>query len=225
MKIIRIGREQSNDYQVNHPSVSRFHSEICIDDNGCIVYIDHSSNGTMINGTIVHNSRCYLRGFETIYLAREVGINLQELLGHFRPGEMRTIVSQPQPYPQPSDSQSYSPSPYGGVKPAMGFGQTLGYFFRHYADFSGRARRTEYWYMMLWNFIFWIIPPIGILWWLATIIPYLALAVRRLHDVGRSGVWYLLQLVPLVGQIIILVWLLTDSEPHPNRWGESPKYN
>jgi uncharacterized membrane protein YhaH (DUF805 family) len=107
----------------------------------------------------------------------------------------------------------------------MGFGQTLGYFFRHYADFSGRARRTEYWYMMLWNFIFWIIPPIGILWWLATIIPYLALAVRRLHDVGRSGVWYLLQLVPLVGQIIILVWLLTDSEPHPNRWGESPKYN
>ena len=222
MKSIRIGREQSNDYQVNHPAVSRFHSEIRIDDNGAIIYIDHSSNGTMINGTIIHNAQCYLRGSETVYLAREVGINLQEILGHFCPGEMRTVVNQPQAYPHPSSSQSSS---YGEVKAAMGFGRTFGYFFKHYADFKGRARRTEYWYMVLWNFIFWIIPPIGILWWLATFIPYLALAVRRLHDVGRSGLWYLLALVPLVGLIILFVWFLKDSEPHPNQWGESPKYN
>ena len=57
MKVIRIGRDESNDYLVKHPSVSRFHSEIRIDDDGNIVYIDHSANGTMINGSIVHNAQ------------------------------------------------------------------------------------------------------------------------------------------------------------------------
>lgn len=133
-KIIRIVREQSNDYQVNHPAVSRFHSEICIDDNGAIIYVDHSSNGTMINGTIIPNA-------------------ILEVLKLF-------IL------PEKSESASGLSAPiwfYGGVKTAMGFGRTVGYFFKLYANFSGRARCTEYWYMVLWNFIFWIILLIGIL--------------------------------------------------------------
>jgi uncharacterized membrane protein YhaH (DUF805 family) len=79
--------------------------------------------------------------------------------------------------------------------------------------------------MVLWNLIFGIIPIINILWALAVIIPFIALAVRRLHDIGRSGVWYLICLIPLVGSIILLIWLLTDSEQQPNKWGKSPKYN
>ena len=79
--------------------------------------------------------------------------------------------------------------------------------------------------MVLWNMIFGIVPFVNILWCLATLIPFLALAVRRLHDVGRSGAWILINLIPVVGPVLMLVWLLTDSEPGANRWGNSPKYS
>jgi uncharacterized membrane protein YhaH (DUF805 family) len=79
--------------------------------------------------------------------------------------------------------------------------------------------------MVLWNVIFGFIPGVNFLWWLATMIPFIALEVRRLHDTGRSGWWLLIGLVPIVGLILIFVWLLSDSEIGSNRWGDSPKYN
>ena len=218
MKVIRIGRDEANDYLVKHPSVSRFHSEIRIDDDGTIVYIDHSANGTMINGSIVHNAQYNLRGFETIYLAREIALNVSAVMGQSRAKDMPTIIHQAPVYNPPSVVQ-------GGVNPPMNFGQTLGYFFSHYVDFSGRARRSEYWYMVLWNLIFGCIPFVNFIWWLATCIPFMALAVRRLHDVSRSGAWLLISLVPFVGAILLLVWFATDSEYGSNRWGDAPKYN
>ena len=126
--------------------------------------------------------------------------------------------------PAPESSRSNGSGSFN-ANPAMGFGKTLGHFFKHYADFSGRARRSEYWYMVLWNMIFGIVPVVNILWWLATLIPFLALVVRRLHDVGRNGAWILINLIPVVGPVLMLIWLLTDSEPGANRWGNSPKYS
>jgi uncharacterized membrane protein YhaH (DUF805 family) len=59
--------------------------------------------------------------------------------------------------------------------------------------------------------------------YLGIIIPSIALVVRRLHDVGRSGWWYFIGLVPAIGSIILFVWMVTDSQPGANAWGPNPK--
>ena len=114
------------------------------------------------------------------------------------------------------------------------------YCLQHYADFTGRARRSEYWYFVLFNFIvsiliglsFGVIAGIldmpalvylAYLWSLAVFIPSLAVSVRRLHDIGRSGWWLLLSLIPLVGAIILIIWHCTDSQPGANQYGPNPK--
>lgn len=111
-----------------------------------------------------------------------------------------------------------------------------------YADFSGRARRKEYWIFTLFNAIFAIaailldnlfgmtfdeIPygPIYVIYGLAVFIPGLAVVVRRLHDSGKSGWWILISLIPLIGAIWMLVLLVTDSESGTNKWGPNPKTN
>lgn len=111
-----------------------------------------------------------------------------------------------------------------------------------YADFSGRARRKEYWIFALLNIIFAMtatlldnlfgitfreIPygPLYVLYGLAVFIPGLAVLVRRLHDSGRSGWMVLITLIPLIGAIWMLVLLVTDSEPGTNKWGPNPKIN
>ena len=109
-----------------------------------------------------------------------------------------------------------------------------------YVDFSGRARRSEYWYFALFNFLVGIVANIldailgtgydgtsggliNTLVGLALFLPGLAVAVRRLHDTGRSGWWMLLVLVIIVGWIILLVWFCTDSKPGTNQYGPNPK--
>lgn len=106
---------------------------------------------------------------------------------------------------------------------------------KQYADFDGRARRTEYWMYTLFNSIIGGIIVAGIImqvtgfvilfyiYQLFVIIPSLAVAVRRLHDIGKSGWNYLFSLIPLVGTILLLVWFCTDSQSGPNKWGENPK--
>jgi uncharacterized membrane protein YhaH (DUF805 family) len=111
---------------------------------------------------------------------------------------------------------------------------------KQYADFSGRARRTEYWMFALFNFLFIIVAmildnilgltvgdlPYGvfyILFVLAVLIPGLAVSVRRLHDVGKSGWMYLIVLIPIVGSIWLLVLMVTDSDPGANEYGPNPK--
>ena len=114
------------------------------------------------------------------------------------------------------------------------------YCLQHYADFTGRARRAEYWYFVLFNFIVSILIGLSLgviagllnvpalvylvhLWSLAVFIPSLAVSVRRLHDIGRSGWWLLLSLIPLVGAIILIIWYCTDSQPGANQYGSNPK--
>lgn len=110
---------------------------------------------------------------------------------------------------------------------------------RQYADFSGRARRMEYWMFVLFNLIFAIVAAvldtligfaseggfgvISSLYSLAMIIPGLAVSVRRLHDVGKSGWMILIALIPLIGSIWLLVLYFTDSQPGANQYGPNPK--
>lgn len=106
---------------------------------------------------------------------------------------------------------------------------------KNYVGFEGRARRTEYWMFVLINAIIGLvlyvlskaIDPLVILYYLYTLavfIPGLAVAVRRLHDTGRSGWWILLSLIPIVGAIILIVFLATDGEPGNNAYGPNPKH-
>ena len=105
---------------------------------------------------------------------------------------------------------------------------------KKYAVFSGRARRKEYWLFILFNTIisFALIlieysaggPGIVAgLYYLAVAIPSLAVLVRRLHDTNRSGWWFFIGFVPLVGGIILFVFTVLDSQPGENRYGPNPK--
>ena len=105
---------------------------------------------------------------------------------------------------------------------------------KKYADFSGRARRTEYWLFVLFSMViamllavvdFVLGSPgiIGMLFALAILIPSIAVGVRRLHDTDRSGWWLLIAFIPIIGTIALLVFLLLDSNPGENRFGSSPK--
>ena len=144
--------------------------------------------------------------------------------------------------------------------------------FKQYADFNSRARRSEYWWFSLINFIIamvlmvcWIAPIVKmgidpgeiddmelvratlgspflylyLLYYIAVLIPSIAVTVRRLHDIGRSGFWYFLflggSLLGSIGSmfqetntglaicIVFLVWMFTDSQPGENKWGPNPK--
>lgn len=112
--------------------------------------------------------------------------------------------------------------------------------FKKYAVFSGRARRAEFWYFVLFNVIVAFVLALiggligaaigdgyaGILsgiYGLAVIIPTLALWVRRLHDIDRTGWWVLINLIPLVGAIVLLVFALTPGTPGSNQYGPDPK--
>ncbi len=101
-------------------------------------------------------------------------------------------------------------------------------FWRNYFNFSGRASRRDYWMTVLINFgatlilalIAATIHPLTFLYYLylvACILPMISLAIRRLHDIGRSGWWVLIDLIPIVGSLILLVWLLTRSSS-TNEW-------
>lgn len=111
---------------------------------------------------------------------------------------------------------------------------------RQYADFNGRARRKEYWMFILINMIFGFVamlldnllgiadPVIGYgaiygLYTLALIIPGIAVAVRRLHDIGKSGWMLLIAFIPLIGAIWLIVLMCTDSNAGENQYGANPK--
>lgn len=161
------------------------------------------------------------------------------------------------PYQQPNQNPYQQP-----YQPAMGYVpnakknpiKAYADFWKNYANFNGRARRSDYWYVALAEavigMVFGILAGIIIaivynvtwddevmavvgaiaggilgLYSLATIVPHLSLTVRRLHDIGKGGVYLLLGLIPGgIGNIIILVFCCTDSQPGINQYGTSEKY-
>ncbi|MFZ2171181.1 MAG: DUF805 domain-containing protein [Methylococcaceae bacterium] len=111
---------------------------------------------------------------------------------------------------------------------------------KKYAVFDGRARRKEYWYFTLFNFLaFFIVTFIdsaigsfnyevgiglfGGIYSLAVLIPAIAVSVRRLHDTNRSGWWLLIELIPVIGAIVLLIFLVQDSQQGDNQYGPNPK--
>lgn len=107
----------------------------------------------------------------------------------------------------------------------IGFGEAVHNFFAQYADFSGRATRSEYWYAILFTFLVDLAISMvcglfferlevlaSLIFALVTLVPGLAVSWRRLHDIGKSGGWYFISLIPLVGGIILLVFCCTGSD-------------
>lgn len=113
---------------------------------------------------------------------------------------------------------------------------------KKYADFSGRARRKEYWMFLLVNMLISIAlgfvagfvggtlglssnmsTALALVYSVAIFVPSLAVSVRRLHDTGRSGWWLLIGLVPILGALALLVFAVQDGEPGANQYGNNPK--
>ena len=105
---------------------------------------------------------------------------------------------------------------------------------KKYTVVSGRARRKEYWMFVLFNIIIAIAigfveglvgSPgiIGMIYCLAVLVPSVAVSVRRLHDTGRSGWWVLVAFVPLIGAIVLIVFMVLDGQEDENEYGPNPK--
>ena len=120
----------------------------------------------------------------------------------------------------------------------MDFSEAIRSGFQRYFDFSSRSCRSEYWFWILFILIGSIafsladyvtgdvdvseFGPLENLFALGTIVPWLAVSVRRLHDINRSGWWLLLAIIPIVGWIILLVWAAIKGPEGANQFGENP---
>jgi uncharacterized membrane protein YhaH (DUF805 family) len=117
----------------------------------------------------------------------------------------------------------------------MEFGQAIKSVFSKYATFAGRAPRSEFWFWILFTtlagagagildravdvVVGYDEAMIAALWGLATIVPFLAVSVRRLHDTDRTGWWLLLFFVPFFGGVVLIVWFCTKGTKSYNRFG------
>lgn len=113
------------------------------------------------------------------------------------------------------------------MKESLGFVEAIKICLSKYATFDGRARRSEYWWWCLATFIVgcvlgWI-PILGWLISLALIVPGIAVGVRRLHDLNKTGWLYLLCLIPIVGAILLIVWFVQPGTAGSNQYGDDPK--
>ena len=115
-------------------------------------------------------------------------------------------------------------------------GITMQYYvnaFKNYVNFQGRARRKEYWMFALFSFIVSTViaivamlirfPLLSDIYALAVLCPTVALIVRRLHDIGKGWIWILIGLIPIIGQIWLIVLMCMDSQPGSNEFGPNPK--
>lgn len=115
----------------------------------------------------------------------------------------------------------------------MGFFEAIRSAFTKYAVFSGRARRSEFWYFQLFVIlvalclsVFALIPfgwTLGTVFALAMLLPQAAVSFRRLHDIGRSGLWWLLSFLPPVGTVILLILCATEGQSGANVYGPDPR--
>ncbi len=96
-----------------------------------------------------------------------------------------------------------------------------------YVDFDGRASRSEYWWFFLFQIIAIMVLSVvlsilGTIASLALLLPALAVGVRRLHDIGKSGWWLLIWLIPFIGWLIAIYWAVQPSQTDANNWGAAP---
>jgi uncharacterized membrane protein YhaH (DUF805 family) len=117
----------------------------------------------------------------------------------------------------------------------MSFTQAVRSGFANYVNFSGRATRSEFWWWQLFTLLVAFVAgmidgavglnsdTIPYLWALVTLLPGLAVSVRRLHDIDMSGWWLFIIMIPLVGFVLLFVWFIRDGTPGYNRFGANPK--
>jgi uncharacterized membrane protein YhaH (DUF805 family) len=120
----------------------------------------------------------------------------------------------------------------------MGFTDAIKIGFQKYIGFNGRAARSEYWYWVLFvlllQIVAWLVDmtlfgfnttgvnPIGVIVSLGTLLPGLAVSVRRLHDIDRVGWWIFLALIPVIGAIVLIYWACLRGTVGANRFGPDP---
>jgi uncharacterized membrane protein YhaH (DUF805 family) len=116
----------------------------------------------------------------------------------------------------------------------MNFQQAVKSCFVRYATFPGRSPRSEFWYWQLFLVAAGLAAavldvvlglhskPLGLIFYLVTLVPTIAVAARRLHDTGRSGWWLFLSLVPLIGLVVLLIWFCSKGTRGYNGYGADP---
>ncbi len=116
----------------------------------------------------------------------------------------------------------------------MSFGESVSTCLSKYVVWQGRAGRSEYWWFVLaYGLAGFVLAMLGsaissaftvlaVIVWLAGLLPMISVTVRRLHDTGRNGAWYWISLVPFVGGLILLIFVLLPSDPGPNGYGPPP---
>jgi uncharacterized membrane protein YhaH (DUF805 family) len=109
----------------------------------------------------------------------------------------------------------------------MDFPQAIKTCLNKYATFDGRAGRAEFWWFVLFNFL--VSAAASIVWHrlgnlagLALLLPSFAVGARRLHDIGKSGWFQLLVLIPVVGMLVLIYWAVQKGDPNPNEYGTPP---
>lgn len=150
--------------------------------------------------------------------------------------QAQSVQPQTPPVQQQVPPQYNAPQPAPNMAvPKHEFFEAYKLYWKNYTNFTDRTRCSDYWYVVLMNLLislgvsmFSFIPYLGYVlsavWSLATIIPGLALTVRRLKDTGKDWPYIFFCLIPIVGWIIIIVFCAQDSEMGPNQFGPSPKY-
>ena len=137
------------------------------------------------------------------------------------------------PPPPPANYGGGGGTPQPMANPLIGYWKKV--VLENYANFTGRARRAEFWWYALANFIVSVVlnllqaaasifVVLVVIYGLAVLIPGIAVGIRRLHDTGKTGWWLLIVLIPLVGIIVLIVFWATDSTPGANDYGMSEKY-
>ena len=96
--------------------------------------------------------------------------------------------------------------------------------FYKYADFNGRASRSEFWWFYLFTILVWIVgfvinPVVELIFILGLLLPYIAVTARRLHDIDKSGWLQLIGIIPLIGTIIMIIWCATEGSKKKNKYG------
>tara|TARA_R100001369_G_scaffold24666_1_gene45298 strand:+ start:450 stop:1040 length:591 start_codon:yes stop_codon:yes gene_type:complete len=157
----------------------------------------------------------------------------QEGMADWLPYGRADAISDAQPLPPHAPGSDTADPARADANTFMG---ALKDGFARYVDFKTRSTRSQYWWFTLWMILFSIgaamidgmmgmgdSGPVGLLVSLGTFLPSIAVGIRRLHDIGRTGWWFLIVLVPLIGWIVWIVFCCTRTQEEPNRWGMPPR--
>lgn len=222
MKLIRIGRADDNDFIISNPAVSNYHADVYVYDQNVIQYMDHSTNGTSVDGRLIHNQSCNLTGSETITFPGNISYNIYDIVNQAsQPVCTEPVVTSRTPMPsapQAPEPEAYEHKPEVYEKPKM---------FQNIFSASGRIRRLEYFIVYFASSsIFCLLSPFveysefAAILLLIYIIPYywviIAAGIKRCHDLGHSG-WFMF--VPFYG----LIMAFCEGDPGINEYGPSPK--